>query len=62
MAWYDTVPQLDSEIQVPEHVTHPVNKEQRQFPLDVIDLVAKANVHTYDQSNKLEKKTKKRRL
>jgi hypothetical protein len=28
MAWYDTVPQLDSEIQALERATCPVNKEQ----------------------------------
>jgi hypothetical protein len=65
MAWYDTaVPQVDSEIQVLERVTRPVNKEQRQFPVDVIDLVAKANALTQERDNKLEneRKTKKRRL
>jgi hypothetical protein len=45
-------------------VTRPVNKEQRQFPVDVIDLVAKANALTQERDNKLEneRKTKKRRL
>ena len=65
MAWYDTaVPQVDSEIQVLERVTRLVNKEQRQFPVDVIDLVAKANALTQERDNKLEneRKTKKRRL
>ena len=65
MAWYDTaVPQVDSEIQVLEHVTRLVNKEQRQFPVDVIDLVAKTNALTQERDNKLEneRKTKKRRL
>ena len=32
MAWYDTVPQLDSEIQALERATHQANKERRQFP------------------------------
>jgi vacuolar-type H+-ATPase subunit I/STV1 len=65
MAWYDTVPQLDSEIQALERATHSwVNKEQRQFPVDVINLVAKANALSHDQDNKLEneRKTRKRRL
>jgi hypothetical protein len=35
-----------------------VNKEQRQFPVDVIDLVAKANALTQEQDNKLENETK----
>jgi hypothetical protein len=48
MAWYDTVPQVDSEIQVLERVTRPVNKEQRQFPVNVINLVAKANALTQE--------------
>jgi hypothetical protein len=48
MAWYDTVPQLNSKIQVLECVTRPMNKEQRQFPMDVINLVAKANALTQE--------------
>jgi hypothetical protein len=48
MAWHDTVPQLDSEIQALERATRWVNKEQRQFPMDVIDLVAKANALTQE--------------
>jgi hypothetical protein len=41
-----------------------VNKEQKQFPVDVIDLVAKANALTQEQDTRLENeaKTKKRRL
>jgi hypothetical protein len=66
MAWYDTVPQqVDSEIQVLERVTRLVNKEQRQVPVDVIDLVAnKANALTQEQDNRQEneRKTKKRHL
>jgi hypothetical protein len=39
--WYDTIPQvIDEEIQALERATR--NKEQRQFPPDVIDLVSKA--------------------
>jgi hypothetical protein len=38
--WYDTVPQtFDEEIQALEHASQ--NKEQRQLPADVIDLVSK---------------------
>jgi hypothetical protein len=39
--WYDTVPKtFDEEIQALERASR--NKEQRQFPADVIDLVSKA--------------------
>jgi hypothetical protein len=66
MAWYDTVPQqVDSEIQVLERVTRLVNKEQRQVPVDVIDLVAnKTNALTQEQDNRQEneRKTKERHL
>jgi len=42
-AWYDTVPQtFDEEIQALERASR--NKQiERPFPLDVIDLVSKAN-------------------
>jgi hypothetical protein len=50
MAWYDTgVLQLDNEIQALECATCWVNKEQRQLPVDVIDLVAKANALTQNE-------------
>ena len=39
-AWYDTIPQSIDEIQALERATR--NKEQRQFPANVIDLVCKA--------------------
>jgi hypothetical protein len=52
-AWYDTIPNTFDEIQALERATR--NKEQRQFPPDVIDLVSKANHHTLlHKQDKLE--------
>ena len=52
-AWYNTIPQMHDEIQALERATR--NKEQRQFPPDVIDLVSKANHHTLlHKQDKLE--------
>jgi hypothetical protein len=60
-AWYDTIPQKLDEIQALERATR--NKEQRQFPADVIDLVCKANLLVHERDKlESERKTKKRRL
>ena len=48
-AWYDTFPQIFDEIQALERVTR--NKEQRQFPADVIDLVSKAKALVQERDN-----------
>ena len=60
-AWYDTIPELIEEIEALERATR--NKEQRQFPADVIDLVAKAKA-LVQETDKVEneRKTKRRRL
>jgi hypothetical protein len=63
-AWYETLSSqmvLD-EIQALECATR--NKERKQFPPDVIDLVAKANVLLLQQSDNLEneRETKRRCL
>jgi hypothetical protein len=62
-AWYDTIPELIGEIESLERASR--NKEQRQFPTDVIELVSKANARLiHERDNKLEntRSTKKRRL
>ena len=60
-AWYNTIPQKLDEIQALERATR--NKEQRQFPADVIDLVCKANLLVHERDKlESERKTKKRRL
>jgi hypothetical protein len=63
-AWYETLSSqmVLNEIQALERATR--NKEQKQFPPDVIDLVAKANVLLLQQSDNLEneRETKRRRL
>jgi hypothetical protein len=40
-AWYNTFPQLNDEIKALERASR--NKEQRQFPPDVIELISIAN-------------------
>jgi hypothetical protein len=57
-AWYGTISELIDEIQALERATR--NKEQRQFPDDVIDLVCKANA-LVNERDKLEneRETKK---
>jgi DNA recombination-dependent growth factor C len=57
--WYDTIPQISDEIKALEHVSW--NKEQRQFPANVINLVSKAKHAKVHEKDKLEneKETKK---
>jgi hypothetical protein len=62
-AWYDTIPELIDEIEALERASR--NKEQRQFPTEVIELVSKANaLIPHERYNKLEntRSTKKRHL
>ena len=61
-AWYDTFPELIGEIEALERASR--NKEQRQFPTNVIELVSKASALIHERDNKLEnmRSTKKRRL
>jgi hypothetical protein len=48
-AWYDTLPQMIDVIQALERETR--NKEQRKFPANVIDLVAKATALVQEREN-----------
>jgi hypothetical protein len=60
-AWYDTVPQLIDEIQALERASR--NKEQRELPADVIDLVAKAKALVQERDKlENERATKRRHL
>jgi hypothetical protein len=61
-AWYDTFPELIGKIEALERASR--NKEQRQFPTDVIELVSKANALIHERDNKQEnmRSTKKRHL
>ena len=60
-AWYDTIPELIDEIEALERASR--NKEQRQLPADVVDLVSKADslVHERDKLEN-ERASKRRRL
>jgi hypothetical protein len=60
--WYDTIPQVTDEIQALGCATR--NKEERQFPVDVIDLVSKAKalVQERDKLDNEERQTKRRHL
>ena len=61
MAWYDTVPQLIDKIQALECATR--NKERRELPADVIDLVSKAKALVQERDKlENERATKRRRL
>jgi hypothetical protein len=51
-AWYDTIPELIDEIEALERASR--NKEQRQFPTDVIELVSKAKHALVHKKDKLE--------
>ena len=61
-AWYDTIPELIDEIEALERASR--NKEQRQFPTDVIELVSKAKHALVHKRDKLEDErvAKRRRL
>ena len=60
--WYDTIPQVTDEIQALGCATR--NKEERQFPADVIDVVSKAKalVQERDKLDNEERQTKRRCL
>jgi len=59
--WYDTIPELIDEIQALERASR--NKEQREFPADVIDLVAKAKALVQERDKlESEREIKRRRL
>jgi hypothetical protein len=55
--WYDTIPEMVDELQALKRACQ--NKEQREFPANVIDLVSKAKA-LVQESKKLEigRKTK----
>ena len=61
-AWYDTFPELIGEIEALERASR--NKEQRQFPTNVIELVSKAKHALVHKKDKLEDERvpKRRRL
>jgi hypothetical protein len=50
-ARYDTIPELIDEIEALERASR--NKEQRQLPADVVDLVSEANALVHER-DKLE--------
>ena len=60
--WYDTIPQVTDEIQALGCATR--NKEERQFPTDMIDVVSKAKalVQERDKLDNDARQTKRRHL
>jgi hypothetical protein len=60
--WYDTLPEdFAKEMQALERATR--NQEQRQLPLEVLDLVTKANALVQDRSKiENERESKRRRV
>ena len=60
-AWYDTVPELIDEIEALERASR--NKQQRQFPADVIELVSKAkHALVHKKRDKLEDERAAKRM
>jgi len=58
-ACYDTIPELIDEIEALERASR--NKEQRQLPADVVDLVSKANALVHESDKLEDERAAKRR-